>query len=85
MANDLHFSEKVKRKALEVIREAELKNISVGKDPTGMAASVLYIASQNTNEHKTQARIARMIGVTEVTVRNRSKEIRKQLEKSDAR
>src|SRR5919202_2608878 len=41
VANNLNFNEKIKRKALELMEQAQRKNIVVGKDPVGMAASIL--------------------------------------------
>ena len=79
VANNINISEKTKRKALAIMAEAQRKGASTGKDPMGLAASVLYLASQTTGEAKTQSDIAKAAGVTEVTVRNRSKELRKQL------
>lgn len=79
VANNLSFSERTKRKALDIMFEAQKKNAAVGKDPMGMAASALYIASLAAGEEKTQSDIAKAAGVTEVTVRNRSKELRKML------
>ena len=81
VANNLNFDEKAKRKALDILEQARKKNILAGKDPTGMAASILYIVNlaEGQNVPKTQAEIARAAGVTEVTVRNRSKELRKTL------
>jgi transcription initiation factor TFIIB len=81
VANNLNFDEKAKRKALEILEEARKKNILAGKDPTGMAASILYLVNHGDRQMapKTQAEIAAAAGVTEVTVRNRSKELRKRL------
>ena len=80
VANNLNFDEKAKRKALDILEQARRKNILAGKDPTGMAASILYIVNlEGQNVPKTQAEIAKAAGVTEVTVRNRSKELRKTL------
>jgi transcription initiation factor TFIIB len=45
----------------------------------GIAASVLYLAGQATGELKTQADVARAAGVTEITVRNRSRELKARL------
>ena len=81
VANNLNFDEKAKRKALDILEQARKKNILAGKDPTGMAASILYIVNlEGQNVPKTQAEIAKAAGVTEVTVRNRSKELRKMLD-----
>ena len=82
VANNLNFDEKIKRKALELTEQAQKKNILVGKDPISMAASILYLvnlAEGQRNRHKTQAEIAKAAGITEVTLRNRSKELRKRL------
>ncbi len=83
VANSLNFDERIKRKALEVMEQARKKNILVGKDPIGMAASILYLvnlAEGQRNSRKTQTEIAKAAGVTEVTIRNRSKELRKKLD-----
>jgi transcription initiation factor TFIIB len=79
IANQLDFGERAKRKALELVERARKKNILVGKDPIGMAASILYLVNLAENSPRTQADIASAAGVTEVTVRNRSKELRKKL------
>jgi len=79
VANKMGFDERAKRKALELAELAQSKGILVGKDPTGMAASILYLVNLAEKSPKTQAEIAAAAGVTEVTVRNRSKELRSKL------
>jgi transcription initiation factor TFIIB len=79
VANNTNLTERTKRKAIEIILEAQRRGVSVGKDPMGIAASVLYLAGQITGEHKTQSDIAKAAGVTEITVRNRSKELKSRL------
>jgi transcription initiation factor TFIIB len=79
VANNTNISEKTKRKAVEIILEAQKKGVSVGKDPMGIAASVLYLAGQSNGEYKTQADIAKAAGVTEITVRNRARELKTKL------
>ena len=82
VANSLNFDEKIKRKALELMEKAQRKHILVGKDPISIAASILYIvnlAEGQQNLPRTQAEIAKAAGVTEVTLRNRSKELRKNM------
>ncbi|MDQ3966928.1 MAG: transcription initiation factor IIB [Thermoproteota archaeon] len=79
VANKLGFDEKIKRKALELMEKAQKKNILVGKDPVSMAASILYLVNVDEGHHKTQSEIAKEAGTTEVTVRNRSKEVRQKL------
>jgi transcription initiation factor TFIIB len=79
VANKLGFDEKIKRKALELMEKAQKKNILVGKDPVSMATSILYLVNVAEGHHKTQSEIAIAAGTTEVTVRNRSKELRQKL------
>ena len=82
VANNLNFDEKIKRKALELMELAQKKNLVVGKDPISMAASIIYLVNLSETKPRTQAEIAKAAGVTEVTVRNRSKELRKKLDVS---
>ena len=82
VANNLNFDEKIKRKALELMEQAQKKNLLVGKDPISVAASILYLVNLGERKPRTQAEIAKAAGVTEVTVRNRSKELRKKLDLS---
>jgi len=79
VANNLNFDEKIRRKALELLEQVQKNNLVVGKDPISIAASILYIVNLSESKPKTQAEIARAAGVTEVTVRNRSRELRKRL------
>ncbi|MCJ7431602.1 transcription initiation factor IIB [Candidatus Bathyarchaeota archaeon] len=65
--------------AIQILREARKRRASAGKDPMGLAAAALYIACLQNNEKKTQKDIAEAAGVTEVTVRNRYKSLKKQL------
>ncbi|RLI27782.1 transcription initiation factor IIB [Candidatus Bathyarchaeota archaeon] len=65
--------------AIEILREAKKRRVAAGKDPMGLAAAALYIACLRNNEKKTQKEIAEAAGVTEVTVRNRYKTLKRQL------
>ncbi|MEO9320068.1 MAG: transcription initiation factor IIB [Nitrososphaera sp.] len=79
VANSLGFDEKTKRKALELMAEARKRNALVGKDPVGMAAAILYLVNlqESSGNPRSQAEIAKASGVTEVTVRNRAKDLRR--------
>ena len=77
VANKANLSEKTKRQAAEIMNNVIKREITVGKDPMRLAASVLYLASLNTGENITQANIADAAGVTEVTIRNRVKDLKK--------
>ena len=76
VANKAKLSEKTKRQAAEIMRMVNKREISAGKDPMGLAAAVLYLASLNNDESITQMNIAEASGVTEVTIRNRVKDLR---------
>lgn len=65
--------------AIKILRQAREKRASAGKDPMGLAAAALYIACLQSSEKKTQKDIAEAAGVTEVTVRNRYKTLKTQL------
>lgn len=78
-ADKLDLSEEVRARARDIIEQAKEKEILAGKAPTGIAASALYIASNIEGEKRTQKEVAEMLNVTEVTVRNRSKELVEEL------
>jgi transcription initiation factor TFIIB len=80
VANKANLSEKTKRQAMNIMHDVTRSGISAGKDPMGLAASVLYLSCLNTGEGRTQTDIADAAGVTEVTVRNRYKNLKSQLE-----
>jgi transcription initiation factor TFIIB len=79
IANNAKISEKTKRQAIDIMHDTIKSGISAGKDPMGLAAAVLYISCLKIDENKIQRYIADAAGVTDVTVRNRYKNIIKQL------
>ena len=79
IAEKTGISGKTQGVAIAILREARRKRAVAGKDPMGLAAAALYIACLQNNEKKTQKDIAEAAGVTEVTVRNRYKTLKKQL------
>jgi transcription initiation factor TFIIB len=72
-------SERTQRRALEILRRAQESGAAAGKDPMGLAASALYVASVMENESLTQKDFAVAAGVTEVTIRNRYKGLKEAL------
>lgn len=74
------LSEKIKRKAVEILEQATKIELSAGKDPMGLAAAALYLSCVINGENKTQKDIAVAAGVTEVTIRNRYKGLKEALE-----
>jgi len=79
-ASELNLSGEVQSKAIEIIEKAMEKGLTSGRGPTGVAAAALYIASVLLGERKTQRDVADIAGVTEVTIRNRYKELTEQLD-----
>ncbi len=73
-----------KAKAIEILQLAKEERLTIGKDPKGMAAAAIYVASILTGARRTQLEIARTARVTEVTVRNRYKEMVSKLHISTA-
>ena len=80
VANKAGLKEKTKRRAIDTMYEISKRGITAGKDPMGLAASVLYLSSFSVGEHVTQSQIADAAGVTEVTLRNRFKDLRSKLQ-----
>jgi transcription initiation factor TFIIB len=70
------------RKAVEFLRHAKQIRVTLGKDPEGLAAAALYLAAILVGERRTQREIACVTSVTEVPVRNRYKELVRNLELS---
>ncbi|MCD6278942.1 MAG: transcription initiation factor IIB [Desulfurococcales archaeon] len=75
IAAALGLSGKVIKKAIEILEEAKKRGLTAGKDPAGLAAAAVYTAAQIYEERRTQKDVAQVAGVTEVTVRNRYKEL----------
>lgn len=74
-AGKLQLSGEVQAKARDIIQKAREKDLLSGKGPTGIAAAGLYIAAVLEGEKRTQREVADIVGVTEVTIRNRYKEL----------
>ena len=74
-SNRLTMQGKVEEIASRILRAAGELKLTSGRGPTGIAAAASYIASLLTGERKTQREIAEIAQVTEVTIRNRYKEL----------
>ncbi|MGB9709742.1 MAG: transcription initiation factor IIB [Infirmifilum sp.] len=75
----LRLSGSTIKRAMEIIEQARSAGLTAGKDPAGLAAAAIYIAAIQNGEMRTQKEVARAAKVTEVTVRNRYKELVKKL------
>ncbi len=72
---ELGIPGEAKKKAIDILQLAKEQRLTIGKDPKGMAAAAIYVASILTGSRRTQLEIAKTARVTEVTVRNRYKEM----------
>jgi len=77
---DLSLDGKTLRCAMDIINKARKHGLTAGKDPGGLAAAALYIAGIIENDRRTQREIAEASNVTEVTVRNRYKDLAQSLQ-----
>ncbi len=76
IANVLELGEKTTRDAALILEKIKERGASAGKDPMGLAGSVLYLVSLKNGENVSQRELAHAAGVTEVTIRNRAKELK---------
>jgi transcription initiation factor TFIIB len=76
---DLNLPARVERCAIRILESAHKKLIISGKAPSGLAAAALYIAAMIEGKHTTQREIGEVAKVTEVTIRNRYKELVEEL------
>ncbi|MFH0836171.1 MAG: transcription initiation factor IIB [Candidatus Micrarchaeota archaeon] len=77
---ELKLSGETQKKARQILDEAMKKGLISGRGPMGVAAASVYIASVLTGERRTQKEVADVAGVTEVTIRNRYRELKKALQ-----
>ncbi|MBD3351970.1 MAG: transcription initiation factor IIB [Candidatus Lokiarchaeota archaeon] len=73
--SELCLSSNTQRRALIILNKARKIGLIGGKDPSGMAAASIYVAAIQEGEKRTQREIASIAKITEVTVRNRYKEL----------
>ncbi len=80
IASEVELGEGTQRMAIDILGEAERLKATAGKAPMGMAAAALYLACVMNGENRTQKVLAEASGVTEVTIRNRYKELKRVLD-----
>ncbi|MFC7154691.1 transcription initiation factor IIB family protein [Halomarina halobia] len=74
-ASDLDLSDEVERRARELLRNARDTGLLSGKSPVGLAAAAIYAAALLSNEKVTQSQVSEVANISEVTIRNRYKEL----------
>ena len=75
IANMTNTDTRVERLALEIAVKTKNRSITDGKAPNGIAAAYLYVSSILLGQSILQRDVSSVSGVTEVTIRNRCKEI----------
>ena len=75
LVNQFGLSGNVESVAMTILDQAVELRLTSGRIPSGLAAAATYITSTLLDERRTQGEIARGAGVTEVTIRNRYKEL----------
>jgi transcription initiation factor TFIIB len=78
--SELKLKGEVQGRAHDILRQAMDRELTSGRGPTGVAAAAIYIASVQAGERRTQREVADVAGITEVTIRNRYKELTDRLE-----
>ena len=74
-SNQLTMQGKTEQIANEILVIARELRLTSGRGPTGIAAAACYISSVLVGEMRTQREIAEIAKVTEITIRNRYKEL----------
>ena len=80
IVNKLALTGETERLAMAILNQASDMKLTSGRGPSGIAAACIYISSQITDERRTQGEIAKEAQVTEVTIRNRYKELAQRLD-----
>jgi transcription initiation factor TFIIB len=80
ISSDLDFSGSAISTAISIISKAKQNGLTIGKAPGGIAAAALYIAGILEDDRHTQREIANAANVTEVTIRNRYKDLVRKLD-----
>lgn len=78
-ANNLQIPEITKREAIKIFDILKEKELTAGKNPNAVAATVIYMAGIKTNINLSQHEITQISGITSVTIRNRLQDYKKYL------
>ncbi len=77
--SELKLDAKTQTKAVKLLEKIQKKGFDSGKSPTSLAATTLYISALMNSVKVTQKAIAETSGITETTLRQRTKEMLKKL------
>jgi len=79
LCNKLALHGKVEEVAHKILKGARKLKLTSGRGPKGAAAAASYLASTVVGERRTQREVAEAMDITEVTIRNRYKEMMEKL------
>lgn len=79
LAASIGLNMSLERAAVDILKKAKKQRVLAGKDPRGVAAAALYLASKLAGEQIIQSTIAKAADTTEVTLRNRYRSLKKAL------
>lgn len=74
-ASELALSDESARRARSLLDAAKREGVHSGRSPVGLAASAVYAASRLTDEKVTQSEVSEVANISEVTIRNRYREL----------
>lgn len=69
--SELNLSPRVEREAFALLRQFEPPGTATSVSPCGTAAAAIYLAGLVSNEPRSEKAVAKVAGVSEVTLRNR--------------
>lgn len=75
----VNISEKTERLAFKILNLSIQNKISTSKNPMAMAAAAVNLASVMNHEKITQLKISEVSGISAVTIRDRTKEIKEKI------
>ena len=75
-ASKLDVPDGVERRARGLAERARETGLSVGRNPSGVAAACIYTAAREAAHELTQAEVSDVAGVSAVTIRNSYRELR---------
>ena len=76
---ELSLPIEVEKEAISILKKFIQKSSICGKDPKGLCAGSIYLVAKLKNRRVSQKEISQVIGVTEVTLRSRYKELLKSI------
>jgi len=72
---ELNLDSDIEKTTIQILQKFMLNFSTSGKDPKGLCAGALYLVCKIRNKRISQKEVANLVGVTEVTLRSRYKEL----------